>query len=96
MRLISLPFRLLPNGAVATIEEDSEAGDREGITHIALTIRGERPLVPDFGITDPTFDGVNPAEIAASAALYGPAVDIRETRVDWVSDTEQTVEIVFD
>lgn len=92
---MSHPFRLLPNGAVATVDEDTEAGDGEGLTHIALTLRGERPLVPDFGITDPTFTGINPGDIAATAAVYGPDVEIVGVDVSWASETEQVVDISF-
>lgn len=95
MRLISHPFRLLPNGSVATVEEDSEAGDREGIAHIALTVLGERSFVPDFGITDPTFAGINPGEVTAAAAVYGPPVEIVSVDVSWASETEQLVDISF-
>jgi hypothetical protein len=95
VKLISHPFRLLPNGAVATVEEDSEAGDREGLVHIALTLVGERAMLPDFGVSDPTFTGFNPGELAACAAMYGPDVEIVSVDVTWASDTEQVVDISF-
>jgi hypothetical protein len=95
MRLLSHPFRLLPNGAAATVEEDSEAGDREGLVHIALTVRGERHMAPDFGINDPTFTGFDPGDVAACASVFGPAVEIVSAEVEWSGETEQVVVISF-
>lgn len=94
--IISHPFRLLPNGNVATIEADSDLGDAEGIAVLVLTRRGERSLVPGFGVTDPAFAGLEPSEVAAGVALYGPPVTITAVRDQWLSDTEQAVAVAFE
>lgn len=71
---ISFPFRLLPNGDVATVEQNSDEGDQEGVAQLILTRVGERPLEPGFGLPDPTFHGFEITELAAALAIYGPPV----------------------
>lgn len=94
-RRLSFPFRLLPNGQAATVEQGSEAGDRESIAQLVLTRPGERPLVPGLGITDPAFAGFEPTELTAAVALYGPHVEIADVLVEAADDVSQTVTIEF-
>lgn len=95
-RILSHPFRLTPVGNVVTVEQDSDQADREQIAVLALTIRGERPLVPGFGITDPAFAGFEAGELAAGVATYGPPVRIIEVIEPRTSETEQEVTIHFE
>lgn len=95
MRLLSHPFRLLPNGSAATVESDSPEGDVEGVAHLALTIRGERPLEPGYGIGDPTFAGLEPADLATGLAIYGPDVDVRSIETEIEDAAVQVVSVVL-
>lgn len=95
-RLLSFPFRLAPNGAVATVVQDTEAADREAIAALCLTVYGERPLQPGFGITDPTLLGIDPAEVAAGVGRYGPPVRIEAVEVVAVDDVRQLVQVTFE
>ena len=95
-RILSHPFRLLPNGQIATVEQDTDAGDREQIAVMALTIRGERPLAPGFGVTDPVFGGFDVGELNAGLAVYGPPRTIVDAQVRHTSETEQVVDLSFD
>lgn len=72
MDVISHPFRLAPTGAVATVLDGSTAANTEALAVLALTRKGERVLVPGFGIPDPVFDDVDVAEINAGVAMFGP------------------------
>lgn len=94
-RIISHPFRLGPNGSVVTVEQDSEQADIEQVAVLALTVIGERPLTPGFGITDPAFAGVIPAEIAAGVATFGPPVNVSDVTSSPLSDG-QLVEVTFE
>lgn len=94
-RVLSHPFRLSLNGSAVTVEQDSDAADAELIAVLALTRRGERPLVPGFGLTDPAFGGFTPGELAAAVAVYGPTRTITDVTVAFDSDTEQRVEVAF-
>ena len=50
MELLSHPFRLERNGSAATVTDGSDEANAEGIAILAMTRRGERDLVPEFGL----------------------------------------------
>lgn len=89
MDVLSYPFRLAPGGGVATVPDGSSEAHAEAIAVLALTRRGERVLVPGFGITDPVFTGVDVAELNAALATFGP-VGVRVTEVDAQPTSETT------
>lgn len=95
-RILSHPFRLVANGSVATVEQDSEQADREQIAVLALTVTGERALVPNFGVTDPTFAGFEAAELRAGVATFGPPVTITDVRTTMQPDDTELVEVDFE
>lgn len=94
-RILSFPFRFTTSGQIATVEQGSEQGNREQIAVLCLTVTGERPLAPGFGISDPMFGGVEPSEITAGVAAHGPDVQITDVRVTQDSPTTQRVDIDF-
>lgn len=72
MDLLSHPFRLGVDGRVVTVEDGTDDAVAEAIAVTALTRKGERVLVPDFGLSDPTFAELDVAELAAALATFGP------------------------
>ena len=94
-RIISHPFRVSRTGAVATVEQDSDDGLAEQIAVTALTRRGERELVPDFGIDDPTFAGFDAGDLLNALSVFGPPVSIEDVAVEWDGETAQRVELVY-
>jgi hypothetical protein len=90
-RILSYPFRLLPSGAIATVEQTSDAGNAEQIAVLCLTRPGERPLVPAFGIEDPTFGDLAIADLVAGLQMYGPDVEV--TAIDSRHVVEGTLEV---
>lgn len=95
-RILSHPFRVLTNGQVATVEQDTEAADAEQIAALALTVRGERELVPAFGLTDPTLNGIVAAELVAGIGRFGPPVRIESVTTTTVDELTELVEVRFD
>lgn len=75
-RLLAHPLRLLPNGALTTVEAGTDAAHAQELAALIGTRRGERELVPGFGITDPAFAGLDDAELAAQVDVFGPPVII--------------------
>lgn len=75
MQLLAHPFRLVA-GKLATVRADSDDAITQLLTVLVTTRRGERQLVPAFGITDPTFAGIDVAEINAGLAMFGPQVTV--------------------
>lgn len=70
--VIAHPFRLAAGGAVAVVDDRSDAGLAQEIAVLVATRKGERPLVPGYGLTDPVFDQVDVAQINAALTAYGP------------------------
>lgn len=96
MRLLSHPFRLTAAGDVATVEEGTEDAAAEAVAIICLTRKGERDLVPDFGITDPAHHSLNLGEVAVGLLDYGPAgVTVEAIDVTYPSDTVERVELTI-
>lgn len=93
---LSFPFRLLPNGQAATVEQNSDEGDREGIVQLALTRIGERQLVPGFGLPDPNFSGFEVTELAAGLAIFGPPVTPTAIDVALEAGDVQRVHLEFE
>ena len=96
MQILSHPFRLASNGTVATVEQDSDQGRAEQLAVLCLTRIGERDLAHGFGITDPTFNGVDTAEIVAGLAEYGPPIELRDLQASYEDDSTQLVQIDFE
>lgn len=94
--IFSFPFRLTPNGVVATVDQDSDQAHAERIAVLCSTIIGERPLAPNFGIPDPAFSGIKPGVIAAQVAAVGPAgVTIKTVTSQQRSPVETDVTVAF-
>lgn len=68
---ISHPFRLV-GGDVVTVDDGGIDHAAEAVAVTVLTEKGSRPLVPDFGLTDPTFAALDVAELQAVLRTFGP------------------------
>lgn len=95
-RIISHPFRLLGNGSVATVEQAGDDANAEQLAVLALTRRGERVLVPGFGVGIDAFAVFDPTDIAAGVALYGPPVTLTDVEVRPRTETVLDVLVRFE
>lgn len=95
-RILAFPFRLGRDGSVATVQQETIEGHSQQVAAYLLTNVGERPLVPGFGIVDPTFelDGLEEAEVRAAVAQFGPPVDIVGLRPNISPDDIQTMRVI--
>lgn len=97
MDVLSHPFRLAPTGEAATVLDGSTEANAEAIAVLVSTRIGERVLVPGFGVSDPVFSALDPAEVNAGLATYGPDdVGVTAIVTDYPSDTSATVTIEFE
>lgn len=96
VRLISYPFRLDAPGNVATVEEGSDENNAELIAVLVLTRPGEREMVAEFGVDDPTFDELSIGDVIAGVAMFGPPVTITDIDVRYPTDTSSEVDIAFE
>lgn len=94
MDLISYPFRLSPKGEVQTTE-DGEDYYAEELAMLIKTMPGERDLVPDFGITDPTFNTFSESELLSQITMFGPPVTIQGIKTQHIRDGIFSVSIDY-
>lgn len=93
--LIAYPFRIDPTGSVATVEEGSDLQYAHELAVAVLSRPGERVLVPDFGIADPTFVGFDEDALRLHIDMFGPPVNIDRVEVQYVDDHTQDVVVHF-
>lgn len=82
MRLMSHPIRFDSEGAIVTIDEGSDRQAAELAGVIVATIAGERPLAPEYGITDPTATGVSAAAVSAAVSRCEPDLDVTAAAIE--------------
>ena len=79
-RVISFPFGLDATGAIASVEQNSDAEVDQQLAVAMLTRPGERITVPTFGTADPAFAGFQLAALQRHCLDFGP--DVTVTAVD--------------
>ena len=85
----------MSGGIVATVEQTSDQANAEQLAVLVLTRKGERVLVPDFGITDPAFTGVSLTDISLGVTLFGPPVTLEDIDIRFGGPTTQNVTVTF-
>lgn len=93
--LISHPFRLAPSGVIATVDDTSDQYVAEQLAVLILTKPGERPLVPDLGLADPTFAGFDGSTLQEQVDAFGPPCQIVDVTITPSGETVQDVEVTF-
>jgi hypothetical protein len=89
------PFSIV-GGHIATVESESDQGQAQEIAVLCSTRRGERALVPDYGISDPVGVGVDLAEINAGLTVYGPAgLQVVDSDITYPDDHTQVATLSF-
>jgi phage baseplate assembly protein W len=90
--ILAHPLRLAGT-ALEVVDQASDAGNAQQLAILLSTRRGERPLVPTFGTSDPTYADVDDAELTATVATFGPPVDVItvETTYDEAGRTAVTL-----
>jgi hypothetical protein len=88
-RLISFPFSIDATGAVATVEQNSDAEVEQQLAVAMLTRPGERILVPSFGVADPAFEGFLVGALQRHCLDFGPDVAVRQIDTQVLDDFRQ-------
>lgn len=60
---LAFPIRVTGRGVLATVEQDSEADIAQSVALLLDTRPSERRSVPDYGLPDPVFGGLDVAEV---------------------------------
>lgn len=93
--LISMPLRLSPSGAVVTVEQGTENYYKQQLATIVLTLQGERPMNPSFGMPDMAFQGFMYSTFHSQVEEHLPEVTDLYIEVENVDDMNQSVVIGF-
>lgn len=91
--MLSDPLRLTPNGSLATVDDTSAQGQQELVAALIMTRRGERLLVPGYGITDPAFRDFEPTELAAQVAQWVPGATVLSAIPRWLDDATLSIDV---
>lgn len=92
--VLAHPLRLA-GSSVALVDDTSDAGLAQELAVLMTTRRGERPMLPSWGVTDPTFDALDVAEVNGVLQLHGPdTVEVTDVLVTW-DGTTQRAEVRF-
>jgi hypothetical protein len=94
MNLISYPFRVDNTGVIATVEDGEEYYAQE-LAVLIKTEPGERSLVPDYGIADPTFDNFSTTELLSKVGMFGPPVRIEKVSSEFIASDRLAIEVEF-
>ncbi|MCB9377081.1 MAG: GPW/gp25 family protein [Microthrixaceae bacterium] len=80
---LALPLRIGARG-LAVVTQDSPAEIAQSVGLLVATRPGERRSVPEYGVPEPLFVGMNPAAIADAVDEWEPRAD--PLLVDQIAD----------
>ena len=95
---LRVPFRIGRNGAAETVDQDTDVEVAQSIRVLLGTRPGERLVVPDYGLDDPTFlpvgEVLDASVVADLVARWEDRANVRHVRraID-DSDVAVTVEV---
>jgi hypothetical protein len=92
---MSFPFRLDVTGAVASVEQNSDAWVEECVAVATLTRPGEREQVPTFGVADPAFALFQVGSLQRHLLDFGPQITITEVVVEQLTEGRERVVIAW-
>lgn len=75
MDCLSFPIKFESNG-ISKLEDGSYDFFKQLLTIALLTEPGENPITPEFGVIDPSFNPVEPADFIITAAKFVPEIEI--------------------
>lgn len=96
MQLLSFPFRLDATGAIAGVEQNSDAWVEECIAIAMLTRPGERDQVPAFGVADPAFSVFQVSSLQRHLIDFGPDITITEVTVEPLTEGRERVVVAWE
>lgn len=96
MQLLAHPFRIGPAGVAATVTDGTDEAYAEELARLIATRRGERPMVPAYGIAEPAFDELDVTALNAVLGLFGPPVTVTDVDVDYPDDRTARLVVTFE
>lgn len=96
IQLMAFPFRIAPNGFVATVLDDTDEEYAQELEVLIGTHLGERHLVPQYGVEDLAFDPTPITTVAAQVEKFGPPVEITNITINDIDEEHTDIEVDFD
>lgn len=101
--VLSFPMRLSPNkrGHFVTLEQGSDTYKAQQLEAFIRTEKGERPILREFGIDDPSFtappssDVWKNAEFLSEFLLYYPGIGIEDVEVSMTEEGILQIELTY-
>tara|TARA_B100000287_G_C20338905_1_gene664975 strand:+ start:405 stop:710 length:306 start_codon:yes stop_codon:yes gene_type:complete len=76
--VLSYPFRIDPfNSRAGVVSTDTDTYKAEQVTAFCRTEKNERPIMPDYGITDPLFNRFDTGEFSEGFTNFYSSEDIK-------------------
>lgn len=95
MDVLAFPFSFKTSGRAAVVEQNSDLHAAQQISQFVQTRIGELRLAPTYGIEDPEFRGIDPAEILVGTGLFHPSVQIVDINSKYQDDGVQALTVSF-
>lgn len=90
------PFRLGPDGSIASVAQGSDRDVENLLVAAVLTRPGERIQAPTFGIADPVFAGWELPALSRHVLDFGPDVDLATLTVSIIAGDRERVAIEWE
>ena len=75
MEVLSIPLSIDASGGFKHVDTTSDEYKAEQVQVFVLTNKGERPMWPSFGVTDPTFGNMHEQDILEEfSTFYGNSI----------------------
>ena len=70
------PFRIDSGGGAAIVPQGGARQALEVVRHVVACRVGERPLAPEWGVSDPLADGIDEDDVVAAIDLCEPDIAV--------------------
>lgn len=71
-----IPFTILTDGTAETVQQDTSEDVVQCVAVLFGTAPGTRLMLPGYGITDPTFAGINQVIVQAAVKQWEPRATV--------------------
>jgi phage baseplate assembly protein W len=87
MQDLAIPFRLTASGHPVMVDQDTADWRVQVVADLVATRPGERPMVPTYGVEDPTFAGLDLGTVSSALSIWAPGIEVSEVNVSTANRT---------
>jgi phage baseplate assembly protein W len=90
---LALPLTVGPSGSFNVLVQDTLAEVTQSVSVLLGTMKGDRTMVPDYGVDDPTFATPNAGAITQAINQWEPRAAVVVTVSPMTGNTQQSVNV---